>query len=379
MSRNTESELPDKRVVPFFNYPSVFTAHQQDLLDIIQDVGRRGAFILQQDLEQFEAQLAHYCGAKHAIGVANGTDALILALRAAGIGEGDEVIFSSHTYVATAGAIHFVGARPIPTECGSDHMLDPDAIEAVITDRTKAIMPTQLNGRTCDMDAIGEVADRHGLTVIEDAAQGLGSQFKGKKAGTFGLAGTISFYPAKNLGCLGDGGAVVTNDDEVATKVNLLRDHGRDDEGEFVAWGLNSRLDNLQAAILNYKLSRYAEEVARRRQIASHYHDRLSGLSGVDLPPGPEDDEAHFDVYQNYEIEADDRDDLQRFLRESGVSAVVQWGGSPVHQLTSLGFDAQLPMTDRVFERCLMLPMNTALTDEDVEYVSVKVAEFYKR
>ena len=196
-----------QQAVPFFNYAHVFSAHEEGLLPLITDVSRRGAFILQGELEDFETKLASFCGARYAVGVANGTDALMLALRAAGISSGDEVVFCSHTYVATAGAIHFVGAIPVPVECDRDHLMDPDAIEGALSDRTRAIMPTQLNGRTCDMDAIQDVAAKHGLPIIEDAAQGLGSRFKGKSAGTFGVAGTISFYPAKTLGCLGDGGA----------------------------------------------------------------------------------------------------------------------------------------------------------------------------
>ena len=366
-----------RQVVPFFDYPHVFTSQEESLLSTITDVGRRGAFILQSDLEEFETELAAFCGAEYAIGVGNGTDALTLALRAAGIGPGDEVVFSSHTYVATAGSIHFTGAVPVPVECRDDHLIDPVAMEGALTSRTKAIMPTQLNGRTCDMDAIQDVAAAHSLTIIEDAAQGLGSQFRGKKAGTFGLAGTISFYPAKTLGCLGDGGAVITSDEAVNRELRLLRDHGRNEAGEIVAWGLNSRLDNLQAAILRHKLETYEREVGRRRELAAQYRDRLWEVPGILLPPGPENDPNHFDVYQNYEVEVERRDELQAFLRDEGVGTAVQWGGRPVHQLQSLGFAAKLPFTDRVFKRCLMLPMNTSLKDSDVDYVSAKIREFY--
>ena len=200
------------RVVPFFNYPNVFTQQEDALVSIFQDVGRRGAFIMQKDLHDFEQHLAVFAGSRHALGVANATDGLHIALRAAGIGLGDEVIFCSHTMVATAAAIHFAGATPVPVECGSDHLMDPAAAAVAITSRTRALMPTQLNGRTCDMDALQTIADKHGLLIIEDAAQALGSRFKDKQAGTFGIASAISFYPAKNLGCLGDGGAVLTKD-----------------------------------------------------------------------------------------------------------------------------------------------------------------------
>ena len=241
--------LADTRVVPFFNYRHIFTSHEEDFISIFQDVGRRGAFIAQQDMRDFEQHLAAFTGTRHALGFSNATDGLHIALRAAGVGPGDEVIFCSHTMVATAAAIHFAGATPMPVECGPDHLMDPAAATAAITPRTRALMPTQLNGRTCDMDALQAIADRHGLLIVEDAAQALGSKFKGRQAGTFGIASAISFYPAKNLGCLGDGGAVLTNDDAIYRKMFLLRDHGRDETGEVVMWGLNTRLDNLQAAI----------------------------------------------------------------------------------------------------------------------------------
>jgi dTDP-4-amino-4,6-dideoxygalactose transaminase len=205
------------------------------------------------------------------IGAANVTDGLHIARRAAKIAPGDEVIFCSHTMLATAAAIHFAGGTPVPVECGPDHMIDPAAVAAAVTRRTRAIMPTQLNGRTCDMDALQAIADQHGLVIVEDAAQGLGSQFKGRQAGTFGIASAISFYPAKNLGCLGDGGAVLTNDAAVYHKMLMLHDHGRDEDGEVGMWGMNSRLDNLQAAILDYKLARYSDEVSHRRAVAAQY------------------------------------------------------------------------------------------------------------
>ena len=365
------------RSVPFFNYPHVFTANEEELTRVIQDVARRGAFILQQDLERFEKQLAEFTGAKYALGVANGTDALILALRAADIGAGDEVIFCSHTYVATAASIHFVGATPVPVECGADHMIDPEAVEAAVTSETRAIMPTQLNGRTCDMDALEAIAANHDLLIIEDAAQALGSRFKGRAAGTFGVAGTISFYPAKTLGSLGDGGAVLTNDDRIYDMLYQLRDHGRNRKGEVVCWGLNSRLDNLQAAILDVKLADYECEVKRRREVATLYDTLLGDVEELRLPPTPGSEAGHFDVFQNYEIEADGRDALQAFLRSKGVGTLVQWGGKVVHQMPGLGLAAKLPYTEKMISRSLMLPMNTSLSDEDVEYVCRGIKAFY--
>lgn len=249
--------------VPFFDYPSVFKEFEPQLNNIFSDVCSRGAYILQKELEDFEKHLAEYSKCKYALGVANGTDALIIALRAAGVKAGDEVIFCSHTYVATAAAIHFVGAVPVPVECGADHLIDVSKIEQAITNKTTAIMPTQLNGRCSDMNTILELCQKFNLLLIEDAAQALGSTYKGQFAGTFGKAGTISFYPAKTLGCFGDGGAILTNDDEMYQKMYELRDHGRNQEGVVVSWGLNSRLDNLQAAILDFKLNHYDDFIKK--------------------------------------------------------------------------------------------------------------------
>ena len=367
----------DNRSVPFFNYPYVYTNQEKQFTSIIQDVGRRGAFIMQQDLRDFEHHLAAFAGAKYALGVSNATDGLHMALLAAKIGPGDEVIFCSHTMAATAAAIHFAGAIPVPVECGPDHLIDPASVEAAITPRTRAIMPTQLNGRTCEMDALQAIADEHGLLIVEDAAQALGSRYKGKAAGTFGIAGAISFYPAKNLGCLGDGGAILTNDDAMYETMSLLRDHGRNEHGDVVLWGMNSRLDNLQAAILDHKLARYGEEVSRRREIAALYQKRLGDVKELVLPPAPNSDPDHFDVFQNYEIEAERRDRLSACLKEQGIGTLIQWGGKAVHQHEKLGFDVSLPYTERMFTRCLMLPLNRSLADKDVMYVCDAIRRFY--
>jgi len=365
------------RNVPFFNYPYVFTSREEQFMEIIRDVGRRGAFIMQKDLAEFERHLADYVGAKYAVGVANATDGLHLAVRAAGIGPGEEVIFASHTMVATAAAIYFAGATPVPVDCGPDHLIDPESVRAAITPRTKAIMPTQLNGRTANMDELLAIAEEHDLIIIEDAAQALGSKFKGKCAGTFGLAGVISFYPAKTLGTFGDGGIVFTDDEAMYRKLLLLRDHGRDEDGEVVMWGLNSRLDNLHAAILDYKLTYYDEEIARRREIASIYKTYLSEVKELLLPPGPDNDPDHFDIFQNYEVEAECRDDLKAYLKKQGIGTLIQWGGKAVHQFGKLGFECSLPYTESMFTRCLMLPMNCSLSDQDVEYVATTIRRFY--
>jgi dTDP-4-amino-4,6-dideoxygalactose transaminase len=366
------------RTIPFFDYPRVFTSEEEDLVAIFREVGRRGAFILQQDLERFEANLAAFLGAPQTLGVANATDGLLILLRAAQIGVGDEVIFCSHTMVATAAAIHFAGATPVPVECAADHLIDPAAAEAAITLRTRAILPTQLNGRTADMDALTAIAERHGLAIVEDAAQALGSRFKGRSAGTFGAGGAISFFPAKVLGCLGDGGAVVANSGAMYDRMLELRDHGRRADGEIVSWGLNSRLDNLQAAILDHRLHRYDHTIERRRAIARRYRAALGGIEELALPPGPDNDPDHFDVFQNYEIEARGRDGLRAHLKSRGIGTIVPWGGRAVHQWEALGLRASLPFTEGLFERMVLLPMHPFLADADVEYICGAMVEYYR-
>ncbi|MFQ5482807.1 MAG: DegT/DnrJ/EryC1/StrS family aminotransferase, partial [Nitrospinaceae bacterium] len=309
--------MDKNRSIPFFNYPALFASQKQEMMAVLEDVLGRGAYILQKDLESLEANLARFINVRQVYGVADGTNALLLALRAAGVGPGDEVILPSHTYVATAAAVHYAGAAPVLVECGADHLIDPEAAENAVTSRTKALMPVQLNGRTCDMDAIQTIADRHGLIIIEDAAQALGSKFKGQCAGTFGLAGTFSFYPAKVLGCFGDGGGVATNDEAMGRRLSLLRDHGRDENGEVVTWGTNCRLDNLQAAVLNFKLKTYERDIARRREIAARYDKAFKEIDDLTLPP-PSSDGHHFDVFQNYEMEAGRREELRPFLEKNG-------------------------------------------------------------
>lgn len=367
-----------QRTVPFFNYSAISAPFEEELIAIVRDVIRRGAFILQRDLEEFERRAADFLGVKHFIGVADGTNALVLVLRAAGIQPGDEVIVPSHTYVASANSIQMVGATPVLVECRADHLIDPKHVAEKIRAKTKAIMPVQLNGRICNMDELLAVAEKHDLKIIEDAAQAFGARFRGQAAGSKTVGATFSFYPAKVLGCFGDGGGVSTNSDEIARQVRLLRDHGRDESGEFVAWGTNGRLDNLQAAILAFKLGHFPKDIQRRRDIATQYQAKLSQIAELILPPAPSEGD-HFDIYQNYEIEAEQRDGLKQYLQDCGIRSLIQWGGKPVHQIEALGFRDPLPYTDKLFQRCLMLPMNVTLSDEDVDYVCSCIADFYSK
>lgn len=374
------SVTSNTRRIPFFDYPHLLRPHEEELIAAVTQVMRRGAYILQGDLREFEERAAEYIGVKHVLGVANGTDSLQIILRAIGVGPGDEVILPSHTYIATAASVHFSGATPVLVECGDDHLIDPAAVAAAITPRTRAIMPVHLNGRTCDMPALVKLADRHGLAIVEDAAQAIGAKLLGRSAGTWGMAGSISLYPAKILGCFGDGGLVMTNNDAVAAQMALLRDHGRNPEGEVVAWGVNSRLDNLQAAVLNVKLNYLNEEIARRREIARRYRMGLQSIDDLALPPGPDHDGDRYDAFQNYEIESGRRDELRAWLEQHGIRTIIQWGGKAVHQFNGLGLEhVRLPRTERLFTRCFLLPMNTSLSDDDVEYICHTIREFYNR
>ena len=371
--------MSELRKVPFFDYPRLFLDDRDEILSTVEEVGRRGAFIMQKDLADFESNLSTFTGANHAVGVANATDGLELAWLAVGLNKGDEVIISSHTMLATASAIVTAGGTPVPVEIGTDNLIDPDAVAAAITPRTVGISPTQLNGRTCDMDSIMDIAKRNNLVVVEDAAQALGSRFKGKHAGTFGVAGSFSFFPAKVLGCFGDGGGVITNDSDIYEKLYQLHDHGRDTSGDIKSWGRNSRLDNLQAAILNKRFVRYQDVIARRREIASLYQTYLGELEELELPPAPEENSNHFDVYQNYELQADNRDELKSRLAEQGIGTAIQWGGKGVHQWEGLGFTQVLPKVEKFFQRALMLPMNMFISNDDIFYVCDSIRKFYRK
>ncbi len=367
------------RTIPFFNYPYHYQSRGEEFLEAVRNAMQRGAFIMQKDLFDFEAALAAYLNVKHVIGVADGTMALIMALKGAGISPGDEVLVPSHTFVATAAAVHHAGGIPVLVDCRSDHLICPDSTRRAITPRTRAIMPVQLNGRVADMDILCAIAKDHDLKIVEDSCQAVGARFNGKSAGTFGAAGTASFYPSKTLGCFGDGGAVFTDDDAVADHVRLLRDHGRGVTGKVEAWGYNSRLDNLQAAILNVKLKQYDTDIAHRRRLASIYQEHLGNLAGLLLPPAPDSDERYFDIYQNYEIEADNREGLREHLQKKGIGTIIQWGGYAIHQFNALGLNSDLPYTEAMTKRFMLLPMNTSLADDDIVYICEHIGQFYGR
>jgi dTDP-4-amino-4,6-dideoxygalactose transaminase len=363
--------------VPYIDYPRQYEKIRGDVLASIDRVLGRGDLILRRDLQAFEQHLAAFVGTRYAVGTGNCSDALYLALQAAGIGSGDEVITVSHTFVATAAAIHRTGAKPVLVDIGADHLIDPKAVEDTVTARTKCIVPVHLNGRLCDMAKLGAIAQRRGLLIVEDAAQALGARLDGTGAGAFGLAGCFSFYPAKLLGAYGDGGAIVTNDAGLAEKLCALRNVGRRADGELLGWGSNSRLDNLQAAVLDLKLRLLPGWVERRREIAARYHARLAAVPGLAVPPSPDAGGVRFDVFQNYEIESGDRDGLRAHLADAAIETMLPWGGRAIHQFAALGFAGlRLPATERLFRRALLLPMHCELSDEQVDYVSDAICAF---
>ena len=375
--------------VPFVDYPTQYRRLENEILAIIKDVLlTRADFILRDDLKDFENNIASFLGVDYAIGVNSGTDAIYLSLRAAGLGAGDEIITVGHTYVATVASIVHCGATPVLVDVGDDFNMDMQQLEQAISPRTRAIIPVHLNGRLCNMEKLMDIANRHNLLVIEDAAQALGATFDGQKAGSFGLTGCFSFYPAKILGAAGDAGLVVTNDNSIAEKIYLLRDHGRKTKDEWVCFGFNSRLDNLQAAILNMKLKYLPQWLERRRELANIYHQGLSDLSAcnaqagvphVKLPPPPQTEDRYFDVFQNYVIRCQQRDKLVEHLKECGIEVLISWP-KPMHHHEALGLKHfKLPETEKISKEVVSLPMNTEISNEQVEYVINCVRNFYKK
>lgn len=367
--------------INFFEYQKIYTSKKKNFLNIFNKVCSKGAFILQKDLEDFEINLQRFQNIKYAVGVNDGTTALILSLMANNINRNDEVILPSHTYIASAAAIKLIGAKPVFADISfDDNLIDPISIKKKINSRTKAIMPVHVNGRICNMEEISLIAKKNKIKIIEDGAQSIGAKFNGKAAGYYGNCATLSFYPAKILGCFGDGGAVLTNNKKIYEKVKLLRDHGRNKAGEVQLWGYNARLDNIQAAILNYKMNFLKREINIRRKIASIYNNELSSLEDLNLPPGPDNKKNNFDVFQNYEIRAYNRDKLKSFLAKNGIKTIIQWSGKAIHQIKKLNFDRiYLPNTEKFFKECLMLPMHTFLKENEVLYISKKIKEFYTK
>ena len=326
-------------------------------------------FIQGEEVGLFEREFAKFCGAAQAVGVGSGTQALQFALLACGIGPGDEVITTPFTFIATAEAVSHVGATPVLVDVEPDSCnLDPRKIEAAITEKTKAILPVHLYGRPADMDGICAVAARHGLKVIEDAAQAHGARYDGKPVGTMGDASCFSFYPAKNLGAFGDAGIVVTDDPRIANEVRLLRDHGRKDKYEHLSIGFNGRMDTLQAAVLRVKLAWLSEWNARRRYIASTYRRLLQDQNLV----LPSEDEGVEPVYHLFVVKTTQRGHLRRVLKASGIDTGIHYP-IPLHLQPAyrhLGHQVgDFPESERAALEVLSLPMYPELTDDQLHQV----------
>lgn len=359
--------------VPFLDLTRQYRQIKAELDAAVLQVLESGQFILGSTVKQFEEAAANYCGTKHAVGVASGTDALVLALRALGIGTGDEVITSPFTFFATAECVSQVGATPVFVDIEPDTFnLDPAAIEAAITPRTKAIIPVHLFGHCADMERISAMAEKHGLFVIEDAAQAWGATCNGKRAGGLGHVGCFSFFPTKNLACCGDGGLLTTNDDGIAERVRLLRTHGQAQRYEHVLLGYNSRLDALQAAILQVKLQYVDRWNALRRQHAQRYNELFASTPVV--PPVEKPYAKH--VYHQYTIRVPRRDAVEEALKKAGIGCMVYYR-VPLHLqpvYANLGYKAgSFPVAEQASRDVISLPIFPELTEEEVTCVAETV------
>lgn len=346
--------------------------------EVINRVIQSGNYILGPQVKRFEAEIAEQLGVKHAIGVANGTDALVIALDALGIGSGDEVITTPYTFFATAESICRVGAKPVFVDVLADtYNMDPSLVEAAITDKTKAIMPVHIFGNPVDVKPLRKLADQHNLFIIEDACQAIGATYKGEMIGAIGDIACFSFFPTKNLGGFGDGGLMTTNSSEVAERINMLRFHGQKVKYKNELLGYNSRLDEIQAAILNVKRPYLKSWNDRRREVANQYNEAFKGVSQISTPVETGDSEH---VYHLYCIMAEDRDGLAKHLESQGIGTGVYYA-IPLHlqeALKDLGHQiGDFPVSEKLSQKALALPMYPDITDEEVELVVASVKSYY--
>lgn len=363
--------------VPFVDFAPMHTEIRSELDNAYKNVMDRNYFIQGGECEAFDKEFAEYCDAKYCVGVATGLDALYLILKAMEIGAGDEVIVPSNTFIATALAVSYTGATPVFVEpVIENYNIDVNRIEEKITSNTKAIIAVHLQGRPADMDVINEIADKYNLKVIEDAAQAHGTRYKGKKVGTLSNAAGFSFYPGKNLGALGDGGCVVTNDKELADKVRAIANYGSDYKYHHIYQGTNSRLDEMQAAFLRVKLPMLDKWNEDRKRIAKRY---LDGIKNPDiiLPVAAEDDFDH--VYHVFVIRCDKRDELEKYLADAGIGTVKHYP-IPMHlqeAYASLNLkEGDLPIAELISKTVLSIPMYYGMTDEQIDYVIEQLNKF---
>jgi dTDP-4-amino-4,6-dideoxygalactose transaminase len=364
--------------VPFIDLGLQHKLLKEELLDVVSGLIDSGQFILGEDLLSFEKSFAQLSGTEFAIGVANGTDALFLSMKALGIVAGDEVITAPNSYLASASSIFLAGATPVFADVKGDFNIDPAEIKKVITPRTKAIIPVHLTGRPADMDSILAIAQEYNLAVIEDCAQAVCAEYKGKPVGSFGNLGCFSLHPLKNLSACGDGGVITTNDEDLYKNLLKARNHGLKSRDECEFWSYNSRLDNLQAAILNVKLKKLHEWTARRREIAAFYLNRFSGLDLI----SPKDKPFEKAVYHTFIIQTSKRDDLKDFLSEKGIDTKVHYP-IPIHLQEAakyLGYvKGDFPVTEKQSGEILSLPVFPELTDNQVEYVADSIINYFKK
>ena len=362
--------------VPFVSFLPMEKELEKELRSAFDRVFTRSWYIEGKEDRAFEKAFADYCGVKHCIGVGNGLDALMLALKALGIGAGDEVIIPANTFIATALAVTYTGATPVLVDPRLDTFnIDPDLIEEKITAKTKAIMPVHLYGQACDMDPIMAIAEKHGLKVVEDCAQAHGATYKGQKIGTFGDAAGFSFYPGKNLGALGDAGAAVTNDEALANKIRALGNYGSDYKYHHIYQGNNSRLDELQAAFLSAKLPILEKMNAERRRIADRYCSEINNpkvilpIVGEDVVP----------VWHVFGVRCDERAALEQHLNDAGVGTNKHYP-IPVHLqecYKDLGYSqGDYPNAEEISCTELSLPMYYGMTQEEIDYVIESVNSF---
>lgn len=355
--------------INFIDLQSQYLAYKQEIDREVGEVLASAQFIGGPKLQKLEQDLSAYTGAAHAIGCSSGTDALLLALMALDIKAGDEVITSPFTFIATAEVIAFLGAKPVFVDIDeTTYNIDPALIEDAITERTRAIMPVSLYGQCADMDAINTIAEKHGLPVIEDAAQSFGAEYKGKRSCNLSAIGCTSFFPSKPLGAYGDGGAVFTSDAALAEKIRMLLNHGQNARYRHKLVGINGRLDAIQAAVLNIKLAHFDEEVAARHAIAQRYTDLLKETEVV--TPAVEPDRTS--VYAQYSIRVSDRESLIAKLGEAGIPAAVHYP-MPLHlqeAFANLGYrEGDFPVSERVSNEIMSLPMSPFLTQEQQDFV----------
>jgi dTDP-4-amino-4,6-dideoxygalactose transaminase len=363
--------------VPFVNLGLQYLGLRDQILNAFDQISQQGTYIMGPELQTFEKNFAAYCGTEYAIGIGNGGDALFFVLKALGIGPGDEVITAANSFIASAWAIAVLGAKPVFADVRDDYNIDPDRIREVITDKTRAIMPVHLTGRPADMAEIMAIAKENDLHVIEDAAQAVGATYRNKKTGSIGTAGCFSLHPLKNLHVHGDGGMVTTNDRALYDKILLLRNHGLKNRDECVLWGHNSRLDTIQAAIADIKLKHLDVWNSRFRLIGRRYNEELGDIVTV-----PSDSEESTQIFHRYIITTEKRDELQLHLLKLGIETKVNYP-IPLHLQEcsyELGYTrGAFPVTERLAQTILSLPIYAELTDSQVGLVIDGVRSFFSK